>query len=354
MKSVLLDKVASVALNCRLSREVRVNEEFSAVEGSVIAVRVLTSKSTYNQLELPFGRLSRLKAGDVIAAALGHRKALLGYSGYVPDTIQLGDKLHLLNLGGVLGVCDGINPDLGDPFVCEVLGQILHFPYLAKRIGIPAHISQGAFPLSNTLEVLGVPVIALVGTSMSSGKTSAACALIQDLTHRGLNVVACKTTGVSLRSDILAMEDAGAKRCLLFTDFGVVTTTSQVASSCARSMLTQLAADRPDVIVVELGDGLLGLYGVDAILNDQALRSTFSTVVLAANDPVGAWGGVQLLRDRHGLSPQAITGPATDNIAGCLLVERQTGIPCRNARTDAAGLAEAVLAKLNFGERFSS
>ncbi len=346
MKTVFLDKIGSVTMNCRLSREVRLTDDIPAVEGGVLAVRVLSSKGVYNQLELPSGRFSKVKRGDIIAVALGHRKALFGYSGHVPASVQVGERLDLLNLGGVLGVCDSVNPDFGEPFGCEVLGQVLAFPYLAERIGIPAHIRQGAIPLSDRLEVKGIPIVAVVGSSMNAGKTAAACALVSSFAHRGLVVGAAKATGVSLRRDILAMEDAGARRTLLFTDLGIVTTTADVAPRSARTLLTELASSGPDVIVLELGDGLLGLYGVDAILNDAVLRESFSAVVLAASDPVAAWGGVHLLKERHGLGTDVVTGPATDNDAGTVLVERQTGVPGRNARSDGQGLADRVLAAL--------
>ena len=42
--------------------------------------------------------------------------------------------------------------------------------------------------------------------------------------RRGLKVAAGKMTGVSLRRDILQMEDCGAAPVAMFTDFGVVTT----------------------------------------------------------------------------------------------------------------------------------
>jgi len=346
MKRVLLDKIGSVTQTCRLSREVRLGAEIPAVEGGVIVVRVLTSKTTYDQIELPSGRLSKVKPGDVLAGALGHRKALFGYSGHVPGEVCVGVRLHMLNLGGVIGQCDAANPDLGQPFVCEVLGQVLHFPYLGERVGLPAHITQGAIPLDDRLDAGGIPVVAVVGSCMNSGKTQAACALIQAFTHRGLTVAAGKATGVSLRRDILAMEDAGARRTLIFTDLGVVTTTAAVAPRVARTLLTHLAEDAPDIIVLEMGDGLLGLYGVDAILDDPDLRASFRAVVLAANDPVAAWGGARLLRERHLLEPTVVTGPATDNPAGGHLVVRETGRPAVNARTDAEGLAAIVLEAL--------
>jgi hypothetical protein len=347
VKKVLLDKIGSVTSNCRLSREVRLAPEIAAAEGSVIAVRVLTAKNTYDQIELPSGRLSRVKPGNVVAGALGHRKALFGYSGTVPPEVRAGDRLHVLNTGGVIGLCDSVNPDLGDPFVCEVLGQVLHFPYLGSRVGLPAHVTQGALPLEETLATGGVPVVAVVGTCMNAGKTAAACALIESFTRRGLAVAAGKATGVSLRRDVLAMEDAGAGRTLIFTDLGVVTTTADVAPRVARTLLTQLAAGAPDVIVLELGDGILGLYGVDAILNDPGLRTAFSVTVLAANDPAGAWGAVRLMRERHDLETTVVTGPATDNSAGTRLIERETGVVSLNARTSGDALAEHVLARLS-------
>jgi hypothetical protein len=346
VRRVLLDKIGSVAANCRLSREVVLGADVPAVEGGVVALRIENAKSTYNQLELPSGRFSMVKPGDVVAGALGHRKALFGYSGHLPEQVRVGDRLNLLNIGGVVGVCDGINPDLGQPFVGEVLGQVLHFPVLGERVGVPAHISQGAIPFADALSVGVVPVVAVVGTCMNAGKTQAACALVQAFTHRGLKVAAGKATGVSLRRDVLAMEDAGARRTMIFTDLGVVTTTAGVAPAVARTILTRLAAERPDVIVLELGDGVLGLYGVDAILADAALRGAFGAVVLAANDPVAAWGGVRLLEERFGVPTAVVTGPATDNVAGTRLVERETEVAAINARTDPARLADAILDRL--------
>lgn len=353
MKTVLLDKIASVTRNCQLKREVRVSEEIPCEEGVVVAVRVLGDKSTYNQLELPSGRMAQVKRGDVVAGALGHRNALFGYSGHLPARLGPGDTINLLNLGGVLGICDSVNPDLGPPFACEVLGAVLHFPYLGERIGVAARIGggpEGAAALDPRAPLVTgqppVPVVALVGSCMSSGKTAAACALVRHFSHAGLTVDALKATGVSLRRDLLAMEDAGARSTALFTDLGVVATTPANAPGVTRTLITRLAAGRPDVIVAELGDGLLGAYGVAAILADREIRAAFSAVVLAANDPVAAWGGVRLLRDEFGIRPAAVTGPATDNLAGTRVVEDDLRVPAANARTDGERLARLVLAAL--------
>ncbi|HEV3077486.1 MAG TPA: hypothetical protein VHB47_23905, partial [Thermoanaerobaculia bacterium] len=242
----------------------------------------------------------------------------------------------------------------GPPFECEVLGAVLHFPYLGERIGVAARIG-GAEGMGNpALDPAAplatgeppVPVVALVGSCMSSGKTAAACALVRHFSHGGLTVDALKATGVSLRRDLLAMEDAGARSTALFTDLGVVATTPANAPGVTRTLITRLAAGRPDVIVAELGDGLLGAYGVAAILADREIRAAFSAVVLAANDPVAAWGGVRLLADEFGIRPAAVTGPATDNLAGTRVIEESLRVPAANARTDGERLAALVLAAL--------
>src|SRR5207245_2936452 len=122
MRSVLVDKLASVTQACGLSHEVRICEDIPAEEGVVIVVEVLNNKSNYNTLELTSGRMAKVGKGDVVAGALGHRQALFGYSGHVPATVRPGDVLQMLNIGGVLGGCASINPAKAQPSECPVPG----------------------------------------------------------------------------------------------------------------------------------------------------------------------------------------------------------------------------------------
>lgn len=142
------------------------------------------------------------------------------------------------------------------------------------------------------------------------------------------------------------MEDSGARRTAIFTDLGIVTSTAKDAAAVTRTLMTSLAAGAPDALMVELGDGLLGAYGVDAILADVEIRAAFSAVVLAANDPVAAWGGVRILRETYGIEPVAVTGPATDNDVGTKIIEDMLEVPAWNARTAPEKLTEVVLAAL--------
>src|SRR3990170_2555493 len=182
---VRLDRIASATRNAALSPEVIVGDEIVSAEGYVLAVRILEDKSAYNTVEDVTGRMLSLRAGDVLAGVLGTRRALRGYAGVVPPHLAVGDTIDVLNLGGILGRCTTVNPDIGPPFKAEVLGAVLAFPELGDRVGRPAHIRDRAVPPSDVLESQ-VPVVYVAGTCMNSGKTVAATELVRGLARSGL------------------------------------------------------------------------------------------------------------------------------------------------------------------------
>ena len=342
---VRLDRIASATRNAALSPEVIVGDEIVPAEGYVLAVRILEDKATYNTVEDVTGRMLSLRAGDVLAGVLGTRRALRGYAGVVPSHLAVGDSIEVLNLGGILGRCTSVNPDIGPPFRAEVLGAILAFPELGDRVGRPAHIRDRAVPPSDVLESR-VPVVYIAGTCMNSGKTVAATELVRGLARSGLRVAGAKLTGVSLMRDALSMLDAGAVAALTFNDVGIASTHAGVTVTTAKGIFNRLAAAKPDVIVAELGDGILGEYGVQDILHDTELMSVGAAYVMAAPDPVACWGAAELMQREFALPITAITGPATDNEVGQVYITGALGLPAHNARRDAAGLVATVRAAM--------
>ena len=338
---VRLDRIASCTKNARLSPEVIVGEDVIAEEGYVVAVRILDDKTTYNVVEDVTGRMVRLRAGDVLAGVLGSRRALRGYAGETPSSLAVGDELHVLNLGGILGRCTSVHPDLGPPFRAELLGVVLTFPALGDRIGTPAHIRDHAVPPADALTGR-VPVVYVAGTCMNAGKTVAATELVRGLARAGRRVAACKLTGVALMRDTLSMLDAGAATALTFNDAGLATTHPGASVPAARGIMNALMASRPDVVVAELGDGILGDYGVQDILSDPGLMELAAAHVMCAADPVGSWGAVEILRERWGLAVDVVSGPATDNEVGKDYVRERLGLPAHNALHDADGLVAVV------------
>jgi hypothetical protein len=101
MRTVVVDKIASVTQACGLGNEVRVSTENIPSEEGVVIVG-----NPHEQVHVQHARAHQRPHGQGVRAhrcgALGHRKALFGYSGHVPESVKPGDIIQMLN-GGVLG-----------------------------------------------------------------------------------------------------------------------------------------------------------------------------------------------------------------------------------------------------------
>lgn len=328
-----LDKIASSTINMHLDKEVEIGDDVAPRQGDVLVVRCLQDKTTYDKLELVSGRMAKLQRHDVIAGVLGKRRALRGFVGDLPETLAVGDRIHILNLGGVLGVVVSGNLDLGRPMLVEVLGSVV-------RDGQVVNIGREA--PTPPAELPDVPLILVEGTCMHAGKTQAAATLVQRLSQRGYRLNAAKLTGVACQRDLLDMEDHGARRTLSFLDAGYPSTVDVPdLAGMARTLLADLGKDNPDAIVVELGDGIIGHYGVSVILNDKEIRRRAKAHVMCANDLVAAWGAARVMKGWD-LDIDVMAGPATDNDVGEAYVTRELRIPAANARTNAEKLTDLV------------
>jgi hypothetical protein len=218
---------------------------------------------------------------------------------------------------------------------------VLQFPKLGDRVGTPAHIFEGTVRPINKLGTVP-PVVFIAGTCMNSGKTVAATEIIRTLTKKGIKAAACKMTGVSLMRDTLGMADAGAIEVVDFNDAGVATTWDVDPVPAAFGMLTHLAKGEPDLIVAELGDGILGEYGVDALLADSRLMETACCHIICGPDPVAIFGAHKIYQDRFNLDIHLISGPVTDNSVGRDYVTKNLGLPAHNARFAINKVVEVV------------
>ena len=338
------NKIASVVTRLGLGPEVEYTRAIECRDGQVLVVRALEEKRVYDQVELTTGRMAHVGKDDVLVGALGRRDALRGFVGRVPTSLKAGDVIHLLNLGGVLGEAVSENRDVGHSLRVEVLG-------MATRDGQGLNIADAALP-EPPADAKVPPLIVVSGTCMNAGKTVAACELIAGLSSHGYAVGGAKLTGVAAARDPLNMQDHGAKAVLTFVDCGLpstagMTDVAPVAKHILRS-LQAAANEELDVVVAEMGDGIIGQYGVDSILRDAEFQSFIRAHVLAANDLVAAWGGVRWLAEND-LEVDVIVGPATDNQVGMGYVQEGLGIAAANARTDPESFVtiveEAVFAR---------
>jgi hypothetical protein len=334
---VRVDKVASSTATLRLPKDLEISERVEARAGNVIVVKALQEKSVYDTLELDTGRMAHISREDVIAGVLGRRRALKGFVGDLPQTIAVGDRLQILNLGGVIGVCVSGHRDFGSPLQVEVLG-------MAVRDGRPLNIAEGAIPPRASLEGIPEfpPLVLVEGTCMAAGKTQAACEIVQKLNQRGWRLAALKATGVACMRDVLNMIDHGAREGLSFQDAGLPSTVDTAdLPAVTKGLLARLAEGKPDAVVVELGDGIIGGYGVQGLLRDPEIRAAAKAHVMCANDLVAAWGAVSVMKE-IGLRIDVFAGPATDNAVGVEYIQRELKIPAANARTDGHRLADLV------------
>ncbi len=334
------DKMGSATSLLGLPKTVAVVAEARrARAGDVVVVRALTDSATYNQLELPTGRLAKINPGDLLVGVLGRRRALKGFVGDVPETVSAGDRLHLLNMGGVIGRCTGHHSSLSDAISVEVIGLVCDDE---ARV---LNIDKAALPLRDELGQTA-PLVMVAGTCMNSGKTYAATEVIKQATRAGLRVAAAKLSGVACLRDTLNMADHGAVATASFLDCGLPSTVGAAdLAPVAKSVIARLNESAPDVIVLELGDGILGGYSVDSVFDDEELRAATRALIFCASDYVGAWGGIELFK-RRGLSVDVIAGSVTDSQMGEDFIEREFQVPAGNARRDGARLFSIVQAKL--------
>ena len=338
VRLVRVDKIASATVNLGLSHDIEITTRCEARAGNVVVVRALTDNATYNTLELGTGRMAKINPGDIIAGVLGYRRALKGFVGDVPESIEAGDRLHLLNLGGLVGRCVGHHHSLSNAIEVEVIGM----PVSDGRI---LNIAEGAVAPRETLECR-VPLVLVAGTCMNSGKTYAATEIIKHLTREGRRVAAAKLAGVACLRDTLNMEDHGAIETMSFLDCGFPSTVGlEDLAPMAKGVISKLAENSPDCIVIELGDGILGGYGVETIFNDKELMNATAALVFCAGDFVGAWGGRQLLAE-HGVKIDVISGPVADSQMGTDYVKRELGLDAANAVNGAEQLAGLIRTKL--------
>ena len=333
------DKIGSATSPLKLAKTVSVIDGNDAPKaGDVVVVKALSESVTYGNLELPNGRLAKINRNDVLFGVLGKRRALKGFVGDVPDTIKRGDKLNLLNMGGVIGVCLGHHSSLSDAIEVEVLG------IAANEGGDVLNIGDNALQPTNSLNK-SAPVVIIAGTCMNSGKTVAATEIIKQAHHAGLKVCGAKMSGVAALRDTLNMEDCGATATAGFLDCGLPSTVGiDDLSGVAKAILNHLNEFEPDLIVVELGDGIVGGYSVDSILQDPEIKAATSAFVFCASDYVGVVGGIEVLKNL-GITIDVIAGSVTDSQMGEDFVEQTYKLKAGNARRDGARLFEIIRAK---------
>lgn len=281
--------------------------------GDFVVGRVVGERNRLYGCETKTGRMAELVRGDLLVGALGERAATLEGVGdwrAVTDDLQL----DALTSAGLLGRATSISPMLPELMRLDYIGHV-------SRDGRKLNMMDFVTP--TPARPLEIPVILVIGTSMSSGKTTSAQVIIRALKYLEIDVVAAKLTGAARYRDILKFRDAGARCVVDFVDAGLPSTVCSEAHfrSAFEIMLAKIAACEADVLVAEAGASPLEPYNGAVVV--EYLRDQACFTVLCASDPYAVLG-VQTAYGA-GLRADLVTGPAANTVAAVGLVRELSG-----------------------------
>lgn len=269
--------------------------------GDLVLARV-SAIGHHARLETPAGRRSKLYCGDEIIVAYGARYAPDQFEADVPPDLEPCD---LVAGGGIAARMVSRHTRVGRPT------RITPIALLADEQARPLNLSCYAIQPARSLPQRP-PVIAVAGSSMNAGKTTAAAALIHGLSRAGLNVAGTKATGTGSGGDLWSMADAGAACVFDFTDMGYASTAGLLLSSLeeiVRGLILHVSELGSDVIILELADGIFQ-NETAGLLQSRLFDDAIDGLLFAAADALGATYGVDWLKTR-GLPVLGITGLMT-------------------------------------------
>jgi hypothetical protein len=323
--------ISSSTSRLRLEAPLRLEPVRNARVGDVVVVEVLSVNLAYPNLELPDGTFRQLEVGDVVVGSLGSRQALRGFVGFAPETLVPGETLALLNMGGVIGRFVDSITSLGEPARVRYLGTVV------DEEGV-VNLSRAALPEAMALSKPR-PIVLVIGTCMSVGKTATMAKLVECATRAGFAVGAAKLSGVGAIRDLTKFAEAGAIDVKSFLDCGLPSTVD--ADDLAPIVKTVVNALEGDLVIVELGDGIMGHYKVETVITDLDIMQHVASVVVCAGDITAAYGAKHYL-ERFGVAVDVFSGLATENVSGSGYIEEHLGIPAINGLKEPERLFAAL------------
>lgn len=285
--------------------------------GDLVLARV-EELGQHKRLELVNSRRAFLFEGDEIIVAYGNRYAPDQFEGIVPD--HLG-PCRLVAAGGVAARL------LNKHDRVRTATRITPLGLLADKEGHRINLSSSRLPKSDQL--FPTPLVLVVaGTSMNSGKTTTCANLVKGFVRQKIKVSAAKFTGTGAGSDYRALVDAGADPVFDFIDAGYVSTyrvNRDALLDIAMTLGTEMCTTQPEIIVVEIADGLLQRETAQ-LFGTPSFTDWVDGVIFAAHDALGAQAGISWLMARQ-LPVLAITGLLTSSPLAQREAEQVCGLP---------------------------
>ncbi len=303
--------------------------------GDYVVGEVISPCGKAPTIELTTGRMVEVLDGDLVIGAFGVRRATLEVVGDWQH-IEADGLMEDLTGGGLFGKATSVS------FLVDDLVPLVYRGHVVRQ---GTKVCMKDFVPNVPVMPYNCPTIITIGTSMSSGKTTTARVIIHELKRKGLKVIGAKFTGAGRCRDILAMQDAGAEKIYDFVDMGLPSSICEPEEFrvALRKLLSAIAAEKPDVMVAEVGASPFEPYNGSIVLEE--IKEQIVCTVMCAADPYGVVG----ITHSFGLTPDVISGIVTDTSAGVELVEKLSGVPAVTIgdRPSQLQLMEIVLEKLN-------
>jgi hypothetical protein len=283
--------------------------------GDYVVGEVGTSQSNPAPIEQANGRMVEVIGGDLVVGAFGKRYATLESVG---DWWEIGEDLQMsaLTAAGLFGK------------VTSGGTTLLSLTYKGHALVDGEKVAMRDFVPSSPERPLEVPVVLLLGTSMSAGKTTSGKAIVRLLEQAGLKVVGAKLAGAARYSDLLGLQDAGADLIFDFVDAGLPSTAvpEDEYRRALRGLLARIAEADADVVVAEVGASPMEPYNGEVAI--EVVGPNVRCTVLSATDPYAVAGMLEAFDFKN--NPDLVTGRATRTTAGVEMVEKLSGIKALN------------------------
>ena len=284
--------------------------------GDYVVGKVLDTRGHLKAIELPRGRMIEVMEDDLVVGAFGRRAATLEAVGDWQSIDHTGE-FNALTAAGLFGKVTSMSPFISSPMRLQYQGHVTRNDTKMTM--------RGSLPQLDIID-FDIPIILIVGTSMSSGKTMSGRVIVHLLSQMGLNVVGTKLTGAARYRDMLSFRDAGASAIYDFVDAGLPSSAVDEATyrEALPYLLSLIARDKPDVVVAEAGASPLEPY--NGGIAKEMIRDNVKFKLLCAQDPY-AVVGVQHAFQR---SPDLVAGGAANTDAAIALVKKLSGLPALN------------------------
>jgi len=278
--------------------------------GDLVLARV-AAIGQHKRLESYNSRRRSLFVGDEVIVAYGDRYAPDQFLAEAPRDL---DYTHLVAAGGMASQVVERHESIDPATVLEPIGLITHG---GEVVTMADHAVHGIHDWARGRDALaggGPTVVVVFGSSMNSGKSTTVGCLVNGLVHAGLTVHAGKATGTGAGNDAGLFRDAGADVVVDFTDFGLPSTFKLPLSrikDIVFSMAATLAEDEPDVVVIEIADGIYQ-GETAALVADEDFGRLTDVVLFACGEALSAAAGAGLLT-AAGLPLTAVSGLLTSS-----------------------------------------